>query len=342
MASVLAGAARTRCTFGRVGSSRNQSIHGRAFESPLPRTRRRNVDAAAPNAADADAAANAAPWHIGAQTNERLLAWDEGAQAQLLKIHLCGQLGVTQDELRAQLEALMSLLPDLANRLHTLRAPLALSLLRDLPGVASRLLQLRELLPGADVSAAAAKCPELLLLTPVRVCVWGGGGGSTHLFRPPTCSQAHTRKHTTHNTRTRARPQIERLEAAVARLGEAMPGVAVGPLVEREPAVLRADMAKVLAEARRLMPVRAERPKHPPPRRCVPQLRPSHASHHTRPPPTIYALSLSLSLHTNKQTKLLIKTKQQKGRDPVALVAADPTAFLDMDDLAMPSTLEHN
>lgn len=39
---------------------------------------------------------------------------------------------------------------------------------QDLPGLAERLLALRALLPGADVSAMAAQAPELLLTTPVR------------------------------------------------------------------------------------------------------------------------------------------------------------------------------
>jgi hypothetical protein len=38
---------------------------------------------------------------------------------------------------------------------------------QDLPAVASRLLALRALLPGADVSAMVARAPELLLKTPV-------------------------------------------------------------------------------------------------------------------------------------------------------------------------------
>ncbi|KIZ02270.1 hypothetical protein MNEG_5684, partial [Monoraphidium neglectum] len=106
------------------------------------------------------------PWTFGAQTNERLLHWDDSAAAQLSRIWLCGQLGVDQRELGERLAALGNLLPDMVAKLHALRAPLVLQLLQDTPAVATRLLQLRALLPGADVSAVVAQRPELFLKTP--------------------------------------------------------------------------------------------------------------------------------------------------------------------------------
>jgi len=132
-----------------------------------------------------------------------------------MRIWLCDQLLIERPQLDAQLLALSNLLPDLVAKLHALRAPLVLELLRDLPGVARRLLQLRELLPGADVSGMVARAPELLLRTP-----------------------------------------IDDLSSAVAALVDNLPGVSVGPLVEREPMLLRADVKRLIAEVERLMPVR--------------------------------------------------------------------------------------
>jgi hypothetical protein len=200
------------------------------------------------------------PWAFGAQTNERLLAWDDSAQSQLLKIwlwcvldctmapargassirlthahtgtlhsqptplpparqndHKSGELGIEQDALAERIAALGNLLPDLATKLHALRAPLALRLLQDLPAVAERLLALRRLLPGADVSAMAARAPDLMLAAP-----------------------------------------LEKLEAAAANLAAHLPGVDTARLCEREPLLLAADIAALLEDARRLAPPGAD------------------------------------------------------------------------------------
>lgn len=179
-----------------------------------PHTRARAADTTAGDStSSSQPSTSKTPWHFGAQTNERLLHWDENAQAQLLRIWLCNQLGIQQDQLDEKLAALANLLPDMVVKLHALRAPLVLELLQDMPGVASRLLRLRALLPGADVSAMVAQVPELLLKTP-----------------------------------------MPELEAAIASLGENLPGVSIGHLVEREPMLLRADVKQLLSEVGRLMP----------------------------------------------------------------------------------------
>lgn len=135
---------------------------------------------------------------------------------------------------------------------------------------------------------------------------------------------------------------MPRLEAAVNGLAEALPGVAVGPLVAREPALLRvADANALLDEARRLMPVRGAEGRaragtgHRLASVCICFFAPHSASHRS-------TLLLSLLPATRHHDHDRDHQSQHQGRDPVALVAADPTAFLDMEALALPSTLEHN
>lgn len=96
------------------------------------RRRHRAVITAAATAASGGGDSGGAPnpWHFGAQTNERLLHWDASAQAQLMVIWLCQEMRLERPALEARVAALANLLPDLAAKLHALRAPLVLELLQ--------------------------------------------------------------------------------------------------------------------------------------------------------------------------------------------------------------------
>jgi len=103
-----------------------------------------------------------APWSFLAQTNERLLQWDDVSARALVRLQLRYKLDLEEGEVEGRLEALGALLPDLAGRLEVTRADILAELLADLPSLAARLLALRELLPRSDVSALAARLPALL------------------------------------------------------------------------------------------------------------------------------------------------------------------------------------
>jgi hypothetical protein len=68
-------------------------------------------------------------------------------------------------------------------------------------------------------------------------------------------SDSHHSHHRLHLQYAACILQMEALSASVASLGRNLPGVALGPLVEKEPMLLRVDAAKLVAEIRRLMPV---------------------------------------------------------------------------------------
>lgn len=131
-----------------------------------------------------------------------------------------------------------------------------------MPGVAERLLRLRTLLPGADVSAMVAQRPELFLKTPVRMRLLGVSGCAKLDFGHALLSGGSRRGHASVSMSHRPSPssctlvQMPQLEASIASLHRHLPGVAVGPLVEREPMLLRANVEALLAEVERLMPVR--------------------------------------------------------------------------------------
>jgi hypothetical protein len=380
-----------------------------------PRRGRRRGAAAAAAAAGADGAGTAGaapppapppgrdpktPWHFGAQTNERLLQWDAGAQAQLTRIWLCGQLGVERDQLDARLAELANLLPDMVAKLHALKAPLVLELLQarrpsgdgakgwsepgpggarppsagrrgraarvqprwrsaargaptltppptsqDMPGVAARLLELRSLLPGADVSAIVAQRPELLLRTPVGRAVKRGSkrspmqsaaaGGTPPRPLSPTLPPP--------SSHPPPAAQMADLRAAVEALARHLPGVAVGPLVAREPLLLRADVAQLLAEVQRLMPVRGgaqqggEWAGRLLEARRGPRLAPLGGSVFCRAAPIAQPLTASPRPPLNPR-----RLPAAQGKDPVATLVADPGAFIDMEAAGLPSTLEYN
>ncbi|KAL4421626.1 hypothetical protein ABPG75_010917 [Micractinium tetrahymenae] len=163
-----------------------------------------------------EAAGGSAPWKMGYQCNERYLKWDSSAQRQLILIWVAQQLDLTMEQLEGRVAELALLLPDLDAKLDRLQAKLVLALVKDLSSTTARILELRRLLPSLDLSALLAQYPRLLV----------------------EVSPAQ-------------------VEAQLASLAAALPdSVDIERLIAAEPMFLRADIGKVLAELRRLMPGR--------------------------------------------------------------------------------------
>lgn len=93
----------------------------------------------------------------------RLLKWDDGAQRQLIRLVLCDRLKLDVEEVDARLAELAVLLPDIAGKLERAQASLLASLLIDLPGLADKLLQLRQMLPRTNASSLVSRFPALVL-----------------------------------------------------------------------------------------------------------------------------------------------------------------------------------
>jgi len=93
---------------------------------------------------------------FGFQCNERYLDWDESAGRQLMRIFVAKELDKDIDYVNMKLEELAALLPEVVGKLENLKADLVLSLVRDTDGVARRLVLLREILPGINISAMIA------------------------------------------------------------------------------------------------------------------------------------------------------------------------------------------
>lgn len=88
---------------------------------------------------------------------------EDALAACLVAAHHC-QLGLSRAEVAAQLSRLAALLPALPPQLPDL-APglLAALLLLEPPAASARLLELKQLLPAADVGALAVRHPRLLV-----------------------------------------------------------------------------------------------------------------------------------------------------------------------------------
>jgi hypothetical protein len=189
------------------------------------RRRRRSSSAGRCAAAAGGDRSFEAPWSFLAQTNERLLQWDDVSARALVRLQLRYKLDLGEEEVEARLEALAALLPDLAVRLEVTRADILAELLADLPALAARLLALRELLPRSDVSALAARLPALLTKAE---------------FAPPAIAA--------------------RLALIRAQLGGGVREAAVESMVSHEPLLLRAAVSVPdgLATAARLLGPRAD------------------------------------------------------------------------------------
>ncbi|PSC71746.1 ATP-dependent zinc metalloprotease FTSH mitochondrial [Micractinium conductrix] len=106
-----------------------------------------------------------APWSLTFDLRERETLWTEENQARLVRIVAGYQLDMQIEEVEARLHELGALLPGLAQRCAYIKPSTLAALLADSPALlVPRLVMLRALLPGADIGAAAAAEPELLLL----------------------------------------------------------------------------------------------------------------------------------------------------------------------------------
>lgn len=108
-----------------------------------------------------------APWTLTFDLKERDTQWTEENQARLVRIVAGYQLNLATEEVERRLDELSVLLPQVAVRCAYIKPSTLAELLRDPAALVARLLQLRQLMPGADISALAAAEPELLLLRDV-------------------------------------------------------------------------------------------------------------------------------------------------------------------------------
>jgi len=149
----------------RTGTSTGTSRRLTAWCSLLKQHR-----CTAPTATAAAAAAHGnngpiAPWAMTFDLRERETEWTEANQARLVALTAAQQLGMPFNEMEERLDRLALLLPDIGTRLASLRPALVAPLVRDLEQLPGRMIALRALLPGANISALVASAPQVLLRT---------------------------------------------------------------------------------------------------------------------------------------------------------------------------------
>jgi len=145
--------------------------------------------------------------------NERFLEWDAAASRELIKRVLAQKLSVSDEEVDARLAELGTLVPDMVARMDRTRADILLAMVSDTSATMSKLMAMRDLLPGVNVSLLVSRWPQIMLdYTP------------------------------------------ESLKARLDDMRRVLPGVRVEALVDLEPMMLKADLDKVLANIRRIMP----------------------------------------------------------------------------------------
>lgn len=144
-----------------------------------------NPDPSAPPSPGGDLSAASAPWAIAAYYSKRTDAgartdalgavpeeelatlaappgWTTAGKLSLAVRVVARDMGLPEAVVRSRLDSLAALLPDLAGRFETLRAGDLARLAADLPTVATRLVALRGVFPGSDVSMLVARRPEVL------------------------------------------------------------------------------------------------------------------------------------------------------------------------------------
>lgn len=102
------------------------------------------------------------PWEFGFQCNERYLKWDRSAQSQLVKLVAMEKLKLTPAQFRSRLVQLTAVLPDLSDRLDTMKATLLVELMRDPNDTAEKIVEVKTALPNLDVSGVIRRYPELI------------------------------------------------------------------------------------------------------------------------------------------------------------------------------------
>jgi len=157
------------------------------------------------------------PWEVVSQLNEKNLVWSTDLQARLLKSVVAKDLELPEEEVEKRLVDLQNLMPDMAPKLPTMKASLVGGLVRDTGAVAQRLLQLKEIFPGGNVSLLGTRCPSLMLT---------------------------------------GEEQLEELREKAVRLRQELPAVNIDRLVSEHPnEVLRVDsFLEAIEEAKRLIP----------------------------------------------------------------------------------------
>ncbi|KAF5840096.1 hypothetical protein DUNSADRAFT_17831 [Dunaliella salina] len=102
------------------------------------------------------------PWNFGFQLNERYLKWGVEANDEMSRRVLSHNLGLPLEEVDRRLHELGLLVPDMVGKLTRTRADILLKLTSDLPATTAKLLGLRDLFPGINVSLLVSRWPYLL------------------------------------------------------------------------------------------------------------------------------------------------------------------------------------
>eukprot|EP01025_Chloroclados_australasicus_P047425 TRINITY_DN5306_c0_g1_i2.p2 TRINITY_DN5306_c0_g1~~TRINITY_DN5306_c0_g1_i2.p2 ORF type:complete len:243 (-),score=38.61 TRINITY_DN5306_c0_g1_i2:360-1088(-) len=130
---------------------------------------RRNEIVAQSNNIDVDpqlgslkTATSTAPWVITFDLRERETEWTPENQARLVKQFASMELHISNEELQQRIYLLQTLLPDLGSKVSTMKPSTLAKLLSDPNTVAERLIQLKQILPLANLSKIATSFPEIL------------------------------------------------------------------------------------------------------------------------------------------------------------------------------------
>eukprot|EP00192_Tetraselmis_astigmatica_P021826 CAMPEP_0117673676 /NCGR_PEP_ID=MMETSP0804-20121206/14603_1 /TAXON_ID=1074897 /ORGANISM="Tetraselmis astigmatica, Strain CCMP880" /LENGTH=268 /DNA_ID=CAMNT_0005482437 /DNA_START=315 /DNA_END=1122 /DNA_ORIENTATION=- len=105
------------------------------------------------------------PWEAAAQFDQCVpTVWNTGRQAQLLKSVVAEALNLSQGETETRLVELQKLIPDMAEKLPTMKATIVTEMVRDTGAMAQRLVRLKRIFPSGNVSKLGTRCPALLLM----------------------------------------------------------------------------------------------------------------------------------------------------------------------------------
>lgn len=105
-----------------------------------------------------------APWALSYQMSERYsLLWNDDLKARMLKRVAANELGIPDDELEGRLQQVQVLLPEIRQKLGSMRPQLVARLAAEVENLPGRLLQLKLMFPRANAGLLAMRQPELVL-----------------------------------------------------------------------------------------------------------------------------------------------------------------------------------
>lgn len=108
------------------------------------------------------------PWQMGFQMSERDLAWTPDFSEKLVQGIAVQEMNISKEEFDQKLSAVVAVLPGLVAKIGKIKPTMLAALVQDPVAIANKLVQLKAVLPGANIELLVLRDFQLLLETPAE------------------------------------------------------------------------------------------------------------------------------------------------------------------------------